>query len=312
MRPAGAPAHLPEARAPAAARRGLWFAAGAIGLWCFTGLCFAAGSRALGPMVYTTLVSLVGVAVGAALHRARQRPLAGLVSMPPRVWAAGFLGIAVYTVLLVLAVGVATERDLAQVALVNYLWPVLMVLFACLLLPDRPPLGRALLGAALGLAGVAAVRGVDTFARPPADLLPHAMALAGACLWALYSVLLRRWRVPEEHNGSTAQFALCAALAATVGMARGEWAAAPHLTPAAVFWVLFCGVGPVGLGYYWWEIGVKQAPPHLAATLSFSIPVVSAVLIGLAYRQALSPGLLPGAALITLGAVVARGARTPA
>lgn len=283
---------------------------GAVALWCFTGVCFTSGSRLLGPMVYTTAISLVGFVTGAVLQAAQGRRVAALFTLPARVTVAGFWGISVYTVLLVLAVGISADRDAAQVVLVNYLWPVFIVVLDHLLSGSAPRRSCAtrptiLLAAAMGFAGVAIARGPEAIARPPSDLAPHAIALIGACLWALYSVLLRKWRVPGEQNGSTAQWLLCALLAATVGWYRGEWTGVEASWPAAG-WALFCGIGPVGVAYYWWEVGMKRGPTHLIAVLSFFIPIGSALLMGIFFRETLSAYLLPGAALIAVGSWIAR------
>jgi drug/metabolite transporter (DMT)-like permease len=69
-----------------------------------------------------------------------------------------------------------------------------------------------------------------------------------------------------------------------------------------VFWILFIGIGPIGLAYHWWELGIKRGNVHLIAVLSYFIPVGSALLIGLLFREALNPALVPGALLITVGA----------
>jgi drug/metabolite transporter (DMT)-like permease len=296
----------------APAQAGLFAGIGAVALWCFTGVCFTSGSQLLGPMVYTTAISVVGFIAGSALHAAQRRPMSGLFRMQARVWAAGFAGISVYTVLLVLAVGIAPMRDVAQVVLVNYLWPLFIVALHKVMIHDHQRNGAALWSAAaLGFAGVAIARGPAALARPPSQLLPHALALTGALLWALYSVLLRRWRVPDDQNGSTAQWLLCAALAATVGWARGEWAALREVALPAVGWVAFCGIGPVGVAYYWWEIGMKRGAARFIAVLSFFIPVGSALLMGLFFRQTLSVYLVTGAVLIATASWLGRDRECP-
>ncbi len=291
-------------------KRGLVAGIAAIILWCFTGLCFTAGSRALGPMVYTAGISAIGLATGIAVQAARGLPVADLFRMPPRVWIAGFVGVSVYTVLLICAVGIARDADVAQVVLVNYLWPLfILAASAALLRRDRPARPAAVIGAGLlGFCGVALARGPESLMRPPADLLPHAMAFVAAWLWALYCVLLRRWEVPADRNGSTAQWLLCALLASGVAWLRGEWSHMPALTWQAVLWTLGCGIGPVGLAYRWWEIGLKTGPPQTLAALSFFIPVGSALVMGLAIREAMGPMLLPGAALIALASALAHRA----
>jgi drug/metabolite transporter (DMT)-like permease len=169
-------------------------------------------------------------------------------------------------------------------------------------------LATAAAGAALGFAGIVIAGGLDIIAHPPSSILPHGMALAGGALWALYSVLLRRWGVPEQQSGVPFHFTACALIAAAVAGARGEWDLARRAEWTAAFWVLFGGIGPTGLAYYWWEIGMKRGAVQLLASLAYLIPIGSSILIGVFYREAMNAGLLPGAASIAAGAYLARRA----
>jgi drug/metabolite transporter (DMT)-like permease len=271
-------------------------------LWCASGVCFTSGARLLGPMAYLTLMTATGVVTVIVLQRLRRRPLSGLVRIPLKVMVAGFWGVAFYTVILALAFGIAPERSIGQVNLLNYLWPIWVVLLSALLIREKTrPLPMAG-GVLLGFAGIVVARGLAALLRVPEDPLPLALALLGGFLWACYSVLLRRWRIPEEQGGTAFHFTLCAVMAALVAAFRGEWQALPPITPEALFWILFGGIGPVGLGYHCWEIGVKRGNVPLISTLAYFIPIGSTVLIGLLFREAMGPGLIPGAVLIAAGA----------
>lgn len=282
---------------------------GAIALWCCSGPCFAAGSRAIGGMPYLALSSLVGVITASIYHRFQGHQIRDLFTLSPRVAAASFFGVCVYTLLLLWAIDISSDGVLAQIVLVNYLWPVLIILLSAMLLPEKTRIGFVLAGAALGFAGIVISRGAETFRQPPSSLLPHAMALAGAFFWALYSVLLKRWRIPRRQSGATFGFLICAVIAAIAGWLNGEWAAMERVSTAGIFWVMFSGIGPVGLAYYWWEIGMKEGHAHLMAALAYFIPVVSALLVGLLFRESLSWWLLPGALMITAGAWIAGRAK---
>lgn len=284
------------------------FAAAAIALWCWSAPCFAKGAAGFGAMPYLAISCAIGVPTAMTWHRLQGGKIADLFLLPKRVIVTGFFGMSVYTTILVMAVGMAPESDLAQVALINYLWPVFMVLLSLALLPDKPRLGLVLLGALLGFVGVVVVKGTDSFTRPPATLLPHLMALIGAVMWAGYSVLLKRWQIPENKSGSTMGFALCGVLAAIVAAINGEWTLVTASSFKAIGWAIFLGIGPIGLAYHWWEIGIKRGNPHLIALLAYFTPVGSALLIALLFREALSWGLFPGAALITLGACLGQRA----
>lgn len=277
----------------------------AVALWCWSGPALAGGSRALGPLPFLTLATLIGVVTGTVFHLVRGGSLAQLVRLPARVAVASFIGVAVYTLLLTFAVSLADERDLGQIVLVNYLWPVLVVLLGGLLTDDRPRRVPMLLAVVLGFAGVAMCRGPETFTRPAGNLLPHGLAFAGALAWSVYSVLLRRWRVPDESCGSTPAFLSCSLLAAAIGLADGSFERM-QLPPAnALVWIVVYGVGTVGLGYPLWELGMKRGSVHLVAVAAYIIPPVSAALMAVLFSEAASGWLIPGALLITAGAVVA-------
>ncbi|HWR98467.1 MAG TPA: EamA family transporter [Candidatus Methanoperedens sp.] len=286
------------------ARRATLLGTCSILLWCWSGACFARGGRIFGPGVYLTLMTGTGAATVALLQALRRRPLAALMRLPGRVVAAGFVGVALYTVLLALALFSASPADLGQVNLLNYLWPIWIVVFAGLLLPGRHGGAAALAGALLGFAGVLVARGPGGLLRIPEQWAPHLLALVAGALWALYCVLLRRWRVPEEQDGTALNFGLCAVLSAALALWRGEWSQLGPVGAEGVFWVVFGGVGPVGLAYHWWESGMKLGNAHLLGTLAYLIPVGSSVILGLLFAEALGPGLLAGALLIALGAWV--------
>ena len=256
-------------------------------------------------MAYLTLMTATGVATVVLLQVWRHRPLHNLFRLPLRVIVAGFWGVAFYTVILALAFGIAPASAIGQVNLLNYLWPVWVVLLSAVLVHEktRPLLTTA--GVLLGFSGIVVARGLSALLRPPENPLPLALALVGGLLWACYSVLLRRWRIPEEQGGTAFHFTVCAAMAAAVAAFRGEWQALPPFTAEALFWVLFGGIGPVGLAYHWWEIGVKRGNVPLISTLAYFIPVGSTLLIGLLFREAMGPGLIPGAVLIAAGAWLA-------
>jgi drug/metabolite transporter (DMT)-like permease len=292
-------------------KRATGLAVGSILLWCASGVCFAHGGRLLGPMAYLTLMTATGAATVALLQRLQGRPIGDLFRLPLRVVVAGFWGVAFYTVILALAFGMASAKAIGQVNLLNYLWPIWIVLFSAILLRERARPRCKAAAVLLGLAGIVVARGPASLLHVPEDPLPLVLAGIGGLLWAGYSVLLRVWRIPASQGGTACHFSLCAAMAAVLALVRGEWQAMPPFGPEAAFWVLFGGIGPVGLGYHWWEIGVKQGHVALLSTLAYFIPIGSTLLIGLLFREAVTPGLLPGAMLIAAGAWLAGQGERP-
>jgi drug/metabolite transporter (DMT)-like permease len=244
-------------------------------------------------MAYLTLMTATGVITVVLLQRFRGQPFADLVRLPLRVMVAGFWGVAFYTVILALAFGIAPERAIGQVNLLNYLWPVWIVLLSAILIREKTRLLPTAAGVLLGFAGIVVARGPAELLRAPENPLP------------LFLVLLRRWRIPAEQGGTAFHFTLCALMAAAVAAIRGEWQNLPPVGAEALFWILFGGIGPVGLAYHWWEIGVKRGHVPLISTLAYFIPIGSTLLINLLFRETMGPGLLFGAVLIAAGAWLA-------
>jgi drug/metabolite transporter (DMT)-like permease len=281
-------------------------AVAAVLLWCFSGVCFRKGAQLMGTMPYLTCITGIGSLTAALLHGISGQPFSSLYRLPLKAKVSGAFGVAVYTVMLAFAFGIAPETDLGQVNLLNLMWPFWVVVLGFILLKDKPRPFFAITGILLGVTGVVISRGFDQLTRLPTDLTAPLLALAGGVMWALYSVLLRKWKTSDEQGGTAFNFAVCALLACAMGIVTGEWKTMPSWSWESLFWVLFGGIGPVGLAYSWWEIGVKKGPVFLIAALAYFIPIGSSLLIGLLFKESMNIGLLFGALSIAGGAWVVK------
>ena len=264
----------------------------------------------MGPMVYLTFMTGMGSLTAVLFQYFRKQPLSSIYRLPPRVILSGTVGVALYTVMLAAAFGMALESDLGQVNLLNYIWPVWMVVFGLILLRDRPKPFLTVSGIILCLTGVMISRGYDQLTRLPTDLTAPVLALTGGMLWAFHSVLLRKWEIPESQGGTALNFATCALMAGFIAVYTGEWQNTQIWSLETILWIMFGGIGPVGLAYSWWEIGVKEGPVFLIAALSNFTPIGSSLLIGLIFKESMNSGLLFGGVLIAMGAWIINSGRT--
>jgi drug/metabolite transporter (DMT)-like permease len=69
--------------------------------------------------------------------------------------------------------------------------------------------------------------------------------------------------------------------------------------------VLALGLGPVGVAFYVWDIGMKQGDIQLLGVASYAAPLLSTLALVLAGAADATPVLALAAALITGGAVLA-------
>ena len=192
-----------------------------------------------------------------------------------------------------------------EASLVNYLWPLLIVVLAAPLAGARV-LPVQWVGTALGFlaAALLVTRGgrVDVAA---AHVPGYAAALGAACVWAAYSVLNRRFSgVP-----ATALVPACAAVAVLGLLAHALFET--WVPPTGAQWVAIVaiGLGPTGFAFLLWDRGTKHGDLAVLGTLAYAAPVLSTAWLlafGRAqphWSQAVGVGLLlVGAALSVHGA----------
>ena len=266
---------------------------GAIGLWAFLALLSRAASG-LPPLQLTAMSFAVSGVAGLVWLAGRGR--LDDLRQPPGAWLHGVGGLFGFHALYFASLARAPA---AAANLINYTWPLLLVLLSAGLLGLRLT-WRHLVGTLLALAGCAALLG-NGAAFPAGAALGYGLAAASAVVWALYSVLARRFSTVPP--GAMAGF--CAATAVLAGGLHGLTEAT--VAPDARAWAaaLALGAGPVGLAFVLWDRGMKRGDPRLLGTLAFATPVASTLLLagfGLAPFTALT---VAASVLVAAGGFVA-------
>ena len=290
----------PADRAPATASREVAAAtlagSGALVLWA--GLAMLSRlAAALPPLQITAIAFATGGLLALAAVAARGR--LGALRQRPGFWLHGVTGLFGYHALYfgALALAPAVEANL-----LNYLWPLLIVLLSGPLL-GLPLRRQHLFGVALGAAGCALLVGPG--AAFPAGALPGLALAAGAALcWALYSVTSRRFAdVPTE---AVAGPCLVTALLAGIGHLMFETTVAPG--PLEWLALTLMGLGPLGAAFFLWDTGMKRGDPRLLGTLAYAVPVASTLLLIMIGEGALTWRVTAAAALVAGGGwMAARG-----
>jgi drug/metabolite transporter (DMT)-like permease len=229
--------------------------------------------------------------------------LARLRAVPPASYALGIGGLFGYHALYFSALRLAPP---AEASLIAYFWPLLIVLFSGLLPGERLRAGH-LAGALLAFGGATLVILSAADGLGGGATLGYLLAGFCALTWSGYSVLSRRFAtVPTD-----AVAVFCLATAALSGVLH--FALEETVWPeAAGGWVsiLLLGLGPVGLAFYVWDIGVKKGDIQFLGVASYAAPLLSTLTLVAVGITPPDPSLLAAAALIAGGAALA--ARTSA
>lgn len=273
-------------------------ALGAIALWASLAALGVALSH-VPPFLLTGLGLLVGSLIALPLSRLDLRRW----RVPARTLALGVYGLFGFHFLLFIALRHAPP---VQANLVNYLWPLGIVVMAPLILPGVSLGARHVVAALIGFAGAAlAILGRaegDAGATWAWGYLP---ALGSAFIWATYSLLTKRVAAfPTAAIGGFAAVSgalslLChALLEPAVALSARDWAL-----------IALMGLGPLGGAFFLWDAALKRGDARQIGVLSFLTPLLSTCTLLAVRGEWPSASVLVAAAMIVGAAVLATRAR---
>jgi drug/metabolite transporter (DMT)-like permease len=212
-----------------------------------------------------------------------------------------------YTAAIYQAVGLAKDREqVLEIALVNYLWPSLTILFSLPLLKKRanlwllPGTVLALVGILLVMTQGARVTWISFLAHLQSNPAAYGLAMAAAVSWALYSNLARRWATPGQ-NGAVDLFMPAAGLVLL---------AMRLLTTESTGWSAQAVGEVLGLAaintvsYLLWDVAMRKGDLLLVVTCSYFTPLLSTFVSCVYLNVSPSPKLWVGCLVLVLGSFV--------
>ena len=210
-----------------------------------------------------------GIGAAVAFASFLRRPAAfGALRQPLIAWLVGVGGLFGYHALYFLALRFAPP---AEASLVNYLWPLLIVLFSSLL-PGERLAPHHIIGALLGLGGTVLLFTGNSGGFAPGQIPGLAAAFVAAFVWATYSVMSRRLKaVPTD---AVAGFCLATAVLAAAVHGMVETTVWPETT-GQWFAIIALGIGPVGAAFFTWDIGMKRGDIRVLGAASYATPLLS-------------------------------------
>lgn len=216
---------------------------------------------------------------------------------PWRVWLLGVGGLFGYHAFYFAALALAPPLE---ASLINYLWPLLIVVFAAFLPGERLRWFHAA-GALMGLAGTTIlIAGEQGFYFTSGNLAGYFCAFLAAVTWAGYSVLSRR--IAEVPSDSVGGFMAATALMAFVVHETFETTVWPEGTLAWAA-VAALGLGPLGAAFFLWDHGVKRGDIRVLGAASYAAPLISTLLL-VAFGRGEASGRVGIALLLIVGGAV--------
>lgn len=268
----------------------------AILMWALLAL-FTVGASEVPPLLLNAACFAIGGTIG-LIWIGASGGFAALRHVPLAVYGFGTAALFGYHLLYFSALRLAPA---AEASLIAYLWPLLIVIFSGLLPGER--LTRThVLGALVAFAGAALIVAGNGLGLSAAALPGYGLALLCALTWSGYSLISRR--LGAVPTAAVAVFCIASAVLSALAHLMLEETVWPG-TARGWLSVLALGLGPVGLAFYTWDIGVKRGDIQLLGTASYAAPLLSTLVLVATGVAAASLKLVLAAALITTGALLA-------
>jgi drug/metabolite transporter (DMT)-like permease len=268
-------------------------ALGAIVLWA---------SLATLATLLTNIPPLLLTGTGLVIGSLISLPLSGFKlsawKIPIKTLLVGVYGLFGYHLMLFIALQSAPA---VEANLVNYLWPLLIILLAPLFTKSLKLGARHIIAASAGFLGAAIAIISNGQAGLSSDFeAGYLFALAAAIIWATYS--LTTTKLPAFPTSAIGLFGL---VAGSLAIGAHFLLEEPAVISASSWWLLvLLGLGPLGASFYFWDAALKIGDPRRIGLLAFLTPLLSTVMLVLVSGRVLSWQLAIATALIVGGAVL--------
>jgi len=268
-------------------------ALGAIVLWSSL-----ASLATLIPNVPVFLKTGIGLLIGSVIALPLARFQIKQLAVKPKILLLGVYGLFGYHAALFIALSTSPS---VQANLVNYLWPLLIVLLAPLFSKKIKLNLRVVIGGLMGFIGAS----LAILSGSSSDGLFYSgylFAFMAAIVWSTYSLATNR--IGSFPTPSVGLFALVSGIL-SIAM---HFVFETQVSLSSFEWMILVllGLGPLGAAFYLWDYAIKRSNPQEIGLLSFLTPLLSTGFLLVITGQALSWLLAIAAALIVGGSLIGR------
>lgn len=242
----------------------------AIALWSVLA-ALGVGLSHIPPFLLTGLALLIGSLIALPLSRFRLSAW----KVPLTTLALGVYGLFGFHLLLFIAL---RQAPAVEANLINYLWPLGMVVLAPLILPGIglrwSHVGAALLGfsgAAVAILGSAQSAGGTSGGFHSGYLF----ALGSALIWSTYSLGTRR--VAQFETAAVGSFAALSGILSLLCHLLLE--PSVSLSAKDVLGIAVLGAGPLGGAFFLWDAALKTGDPRRIGVFAFLTPLLSTLVL---------------------------------
>ena len=278
------------------ARRGNIYGILAIIMWGSLAL-FSILTTHIPAFQLTAMAFFVASCIGLILLKKQNIKIIQLLKLPLKVWIIGVVGLFGYHFFYFLAI---KNAPAVEANLLNYLWPLLIVLFSAFL-PNEKLRWFHILGTILGLFGAVLllIKG-NELSFEKEYMMGYIFALVAALIWSSYSVISRTF----AHIPTYAVTGFCLVTAVLSAICHFIFESTILPSQSEFIGVLMLGLGPVGGAFYLWDYSVKNADIKLLGSFAYFTPLLSTFILVLFEYASFTLNIILACVFIILGSFI--------
>ena len=187
----------------------------------------------------------------------------------------------------------------SQAFIVNYLWPIMCVVFACIILKEKLTAVK-LLALGLSFVGVIVVVGRDILSFEWHTLIGAALCALGAICYGIFTAFNKKSAYEKPHTMMISFFASFL-LTSVICLVRGDF---PILNGVQLLGMAWNGIVSIGIASTLWQLALSGADTAKISNLAYITPFLSMIWTWLILGEEISPWSLIGLGIIMLGILI--------
>ena len=187
----------------------------------------------------------------------------------------------------------------SQAFIVNYLWPIMSVVFACIILKEKLTLVKAI-ALLLSFIGVIVTVGNDILAFEWNTLFGAVLCALGAVCYGIFTALNQKFKYEKPNTmmlGFFASFIITSCISIPLyGL--------PYLNLGQTIGILWNGIVTIGIANTLWQMAIESGDTVKISNLAYITPVLSMVWTSLILKEPISVWSVIGLSIIMLGILI--------
>ncbi|WP_428025778.1 aromatic amino acid exporter YddG [Arcobacter sp.] len=265
-------------------------------LWSTLAL-FTVYSGNIPPFELLSISFFIASIIGLLMLKKQKRSLSSLKDIPLKAYIIGVSGLFGYHFFYFLAI---KNAPAVEANLLNYLWPLLIVLFSAFL-PNEKLKWFHIVGTILALLGAFLLVLKDgSLEFDSKYTLGYLFALIAALIWSSYSVISKT--LTHVPTFAVTGFCIITAVFSFIAHLIFEQTITPNLVELLA--AVMLGLGPVGGAFYLWDFALKNGDIKILGSLAYLAPLLSTLILVLVGVSKMTTSIAFACLFIILGSII--------